>query len=133
MDKNNLSKLKYIYRIYESEDKKLHLERYPIVYINQEVVYFKTGRDNMKLPWVRCADVKDDFVEFGAGYYGCALFNQYFWGLKTSVQDIFDHIQIEWSEYRNAELKTNVERQYRAAKERYERLKKQCEELGIDL
>ena len=43
--KNNLSKCKYVYRIYRERDK-FHIEKYPIVYINSEVVYFKTGRKN---------------------------------------------------------------------------------------
>lgn len=43
--KKNLSKCKYVYRIYrEHED--FHIEKYPIVYISSEVVYFKTGRKN---------------------------------------------------------------------------------------
>ena len=43
--KNNLSKCKYVYRIYRERDK-FHIEKYPIVYINSEVVYFKMGRKN---------------------------------------------------------------------------------------
>ena len=43
--KRNLSKCKYIYRIYKENDS-FHIEKYPIVYINSEVVYFKTGRKN---------------------------------------------------------------------------------------
>lgn len=41
--KKNLSKCKYVYRIYK-ENNNFHIEKYPIVYINSEVVYFKTGR-----------------------------------------------------------------------------------------
>ena len=43
--KKNLSKCKYIDRIYK-ENYSFHIEKYPIVYINSEVVYFKTGRKN---------------------------------------------------------------------------------------
>lgn len=43
--KKNLSKCKYIYRIYR-EHENFHIEKYPIVYINSKVVYFKTGRKN---------------------------------------------------------------------------------------
>lgn len=41
--KKNLSKCKYVYRIYK-ENNSFHIEKYPIVYINSEVVYFKNGR-----------------------------------------------------------------------------------------
>lgn len=43
--KKNLSKCKYVYRIYK-ENNRYNIEKYPIVYINSEVVYFKTGRKN---------------------------------------------------------------------------------------
>lgn len=43
--KKNLSKCKYVYRIYR-EHENFHIEKYPIVYINIEVVYFKTSRKN---------------------------------------------------------------------------------------
>lgn len=43
--KKNLSKCKYVYRIYKEHDN-FHIEKYPIVYINNEVVYFKIGRKN---------------------------------------------------------------------------------------
>ena len=41
--KKNLSKCKYVYRIYR-EYENFHIEKYPIVYINSDVVYFKNGR-----------------------------------------------------------------------------------------
>lgn len=43
--KKNLSKCKYVYRIYR-EHENFHIEKYPIVYISSEVVYFKTSRKN---------------------------------------------------------------------------------------
>lgn len=43
--KKNLSKCKYVYRIYKENDN-FHIEKYPIVYINSEAVYFKTVRKN---------------------------------------------------------------------------------------
>lgn len=43
--KKNLSKCKYVYRIYK-ENNRYNIEKYPIVYINSEFVYFKTGRKN---------------------------------------------------------------------------------------
>lgn len=43
--KKNLSKCKYVYRIYKEHDN-FHIEKYPIVYINSEFVYYKNGRKN---------------------------------------------------------------------------------------
>ena len=41
--KKYLSKCKYVYRIYK-KDNDFHIEKYPIIYINSEVVYYKNGR-----------------------------------------------------------------------------------------
>ena len=43
LDMKALSKQKFIYYVYEA-DKTLHIEKFPIIYINSEFVYFKTGR-----------------------------------------------------------------------------------------
>lgn len=50
--KKNLSKYKYVYRIYKDSGviADFHIEKYPIVYINEEVVYFKGGRKNWLTP-----------------------------------------------------------------------------------
>lgn len=50
--KKNLSKYKYVYRIYKDSGviADFHIEKYPIVYINEEVVYFKDGRKNWLTP-----------------------------------------------------------------------------------
>lgn len=50
--KRNLSKYKYVYRIYRNngENDDFHIEKYPIVYINEEVVYIKGSRKNWLTP-----------------------------------------------------------------------------------
>ena len=47
MELKDLSKIKYIYRIYESKDYVLHLEKYPVIYINSEILYFKVHGNKM--------------------------------------------------------------------------------------
>ena len=63
--KKNLSKCKYVYRLY-IERENFHIEKYPIVYINSNIVYFKTGRKNA-IEMMRFSDglnnVKESFEE----------------------------------------------------------------------
>lgn len=42
-DKENLSKIKFIYKLYKTVDNILHIERFPVIYINSTYVYYKQG------------------------------------------------------------------------------------------
>lgn len=46
MDYKNLYANKYIYNVYESSDRKIHVEKHPIIYMNSEYVYYKQSRKN---------------------------------------------------------------------------------------
>ena len=46
MDYKNLYANKYIYNVYESRDRKIHVEKHPIIYMNSEYVYYKQSRKN---------------------------------------------------------------------------------------
>ena len=63
--KKNLSKCKYVYKIYR-EHENFYIEKYPIVYINSNIVYFKTGRKNV-IKMISFSDrrnnVKESFEE----------------------------------------------------------------------
>lgn len=95
--KKNLSKCKYIYRIYR-EHENFHIEKYPIVYINSKVVYFKTGRKNdieMKsFSALWDDDIKEsfdkaiDFINNNAAIYYDYTTNVYF--IETNKLKEFD-------------------------------------------
>lgn len=68
--KKNLSKCKYVYRIYK-ENNRYNIEKYPIVYINSKVVYFKTGRKN---------------------YLDCRSFSNFWYNVKESFDKAIDYI-----------------------------------------
>ena len=63
--KKNISKCKYVYKIYR-EHENFYIEKYPIVYINSNIVYFKTGRKNV-IKMISFSDrrnnVKESFEE----------------------------------------------------------------------
>ena len=42
---NELSKIKYIYHVYEDPQRVIHCQKYPVIYINQHVVYYKAPGD----------------------------------------------------------------------------------------
>ena len=47
MDKTMLSKHKYIHEVYIAAYNRIHLERYPVVYINGRYVYYSRGNQQM--------------------------------------------------------------------------------------
>lgn len=55
-----LSKIKYLYKIYPSEDKKIHCEKHAVVYINSEYCYFKEVRKS-KLTQICTSLIKEVF------------------------------------------------------------------------
>lgn len=47
MNKQNLSKYKFIYRVYMNDINEWHIEKYSIIYINQTYVYYKIARKDL--------------------------------------------------------------------------------------
>lgn len=80
MDLQKLSKRKYIYRIYVSSDKTVHCERYPIIYLNSEVVYYKDGRKKSTLDCMNPSYINEKFLGVESITLHCRdYYNQYFW------------------------------------------------------
>ena len=77
VSKDKLSKLKNIYIIYKNSCDEIHIEQFPIVYINKNFVYFKTNKC-AELQKVRTKNVKeffpnedniDDISKYGYNYF----------------------------------------------------------------
>lgn len=62
MDAKNLSKCKYIYRVYMSKIGVVHLEKYRIVYSNAAYVYFKIPGDD-RLCEIGVNKIHEDIME----------------------------------------------------------------------
>lgn len=78
MDKEFLSKQKYIYVIYASSDKVIHCQRFPIVYLNSEFLYFKTNQSK-RLECIKTERVQDEFISPSShGHY-----TQYFFKVEN--------------------------------------------------
>lgn len=129
-DMKNLSKLKYIYRVYESSDKVLHIEKYPIIYINSKVVYFKDVRKQEYIHRKDLNQVKDSFVDFYTSSWGdYPCFDRYFWNVETNVYDIYNELKEKHEEFRINEKIKKTKEQMENSKRMYERYLKEYEEL----
>ena len=99
LDTKNLSKIKYIYRIYSADDM-LHLERYPVVYINSEVVYYKNARKNSFLGYEYLTSILDCHTTVGKPYtytgYALPYVNKYFFGIETDIHEIFEDLKKQY-------------------------------------
>ena len=133
LDMKNLSKLKYIYRIYESSDKILHLEKYPIIYINSEVVYFKDGRKQEYLNSTRVEKVLDNFVSAcnsnRFGHYSTYI-DKYFWNIETNVQEIYEDLKKQRAELKSKDEEQKKHDRLERAKREYEAALKEVELLN---
>lgn len=134
VDKSNLGKLKYIYRVYSysSGDGIFHCEKYPVVYLNSNVVYFKTSRKNEILDRVNFQLVEDEFLGIDKlSSYGYYNYNRYFWKCDNfdskKVNEIFlknkQDIKINDTKRKMLEL----EYDYLKKKKEYENLIKEQE------
>ena len=100
LDMKNLSKIKYIYRIY-SANNMLHLERYPVVYINSEVVYYKGARKNCLLNYEYLSSILDNHTTINKSNYYLRYqvpwIDKYFWGIETDINEIFKDLKKQYS------------------------------------
>lgn len=95
LDKENLSKQKYIYCVYSENilDDKVHIERFPIIYINNKYVYFKVpGNESLTLKSI--SSVKDSLESLTDYEIDCLAWNhQYFWTMDKNAPETLKEIK----------------------------------------
>jgi hypothetical protein len=136
--KKMLSKRKYIYKVYASDNKIIHCEKYRVIYANSKAVYFKTAAKD-DLYSVPIENVNDEFLgirnqlNVSPPYrhyntYG----DRYYW--KVEDFDSEKETENAFKTYRDdllgtAEKKMNDKAaDYEIAKQQYEALKKKFEQ-----
>lgn len=129
MDKQNLSKYKYIYHIYEDKDKELHCSKYPIIYINSKVVYFKDARKQEYLRDIRIEKVSDDFVS----YAKTVLSRSFSWRVDDYFWSVEDDIKERFQEFKRQRALKNMIGKEKQITDRYERAKKEFEAAKAEL
>lgn len=123
MDYKNLYKYKYIYRIYRSEDGQMHMEQYPIIFINEYKVYFKTGRkQDLSYQYTKnIYNAKDESYLRNYSNYGIWRDKYILADNKMDVQNILEDIK----QQHNINISKEKEK---AAYARYKKAKKEFEE-----
>ena len=126
LDKGNLSKIKHIYRIYTSQDKKIHCERYPVVYINETYVYYVQSKRSI-LEYVSLTSLREVFTGSLSdlepiGHFGM---NRYF----TKVENFdAEKLEKEIFGYKKSEKRKNLESRVEQTRSAYEQA---CEKLRV--
>lgn len=127
IDKKNLGKQKYIFRIYASEDKVIHCEKHPVIYLNSEVVYFKDTRKKEYLNNTKFNNVKDEYLGITSkdlSLYG--WYDNYFWKVenfdsKKATEDAFEQKRKTELERAKCDFE-RAEKEYLSKKASYEKL-----------
>lgn len=136
--KENLSKYKYIYRIYR-EDNNFHIEHYPIVYINSEYIYYKGKRKDMLLNYIRVnklwweksklfENIEEaiEYINNKKETWNCP--SVYFISEKIKDYDL-SRIKIDLKKESNKNKIKEKENKLARAKEEYEKALKELEEI----
>ena len=135
--KENLSKYKYVYRIYRV-DNDFHIEYCPIVYSNSEYIYYKSSRKNMLncitvngLSWYsdKIFETVEKTIEYmnnvNSTWYPISI---YF--LSTKIKDYdLSQIKTNLKEESNKKKIKQMENKLKRVKEEYERALKELEEV----
>jgi hypothetical protein len=124
MELKDLSKIKYIYKIYESVDNVdnvLHLEKYPVIYINSEMLYFKVHGSKM-LHSIYLSSILDSYTEYKKHFW-----SKFFFGISTDINDIFEDLKKQQSKYKLKQEKDKYEKALNELKKLYEQSIKQLD------
>lgn len=105
----------------------MHCEKYPVIYINKKVVYFKTGKGQEFLDHMYISGVKDNLVPFLVGYRNRPIYNQYFWGIAPHIDEIFQEIIRQQREIRSKLAEEITMSAAEKAKKDYEKALKRIE------
>ena len=120
MDKENLCKQKHIYYVHTDSNWDNHIEKYPVVYINSEYVYFKKARKNelckTYTSWVK----KDLKSVFEKDYKFLWDRDRYFWINNENAESIISMAKERFDEDRKNRWKIQAKNELDKARKNYE-------------
>lgn len=125
LDKATLSKQKYIYCVYAGKDDsildgKLHIERFPVIYINSKYVYFKFPGDEA-LTLEAISSVKDSLDSLTDYDIDCLRWNRkYFWVMDKNAPETLKEIKEKRNQKMLKEKKEKARQDLDNAKRLYE-------------
>ena len=128
----NLSKYKHIYRVYESDDKQIHCEKYPVIYANSKVVYFKDARKQEYLNHVDTKRIKTNFedaVNTALNNPWCRRIDEYLWDVEGNLLEMFNEFKHNRELIRLRESEDLIIKNIAKAKKEYEEWTAKLEKL----
>lgn len=129
MDKQNLSKCKYVWIVYRGErDGSVHKEKYPVIYANNIVTYYKVGR-GMDLSKITTSYIKDAPTQNDIKDILRYRQKKFYWDIPDSISALFLAIKDAVDKEREQKYIEETVRKYRAATFEYERAKKAYDKL----
>lgn len=131
-EKEELSKHKYIWYLYGGGDGTIHKERYPVIYANSSIVYYKKKRGT-RLGEVWIQNVKDNPSEREIQSMAQFLCRKYYWNLPDNFDSMFMSAR---EEIKNGIEKAFVEttiRDYVLAKAAFEKAKTRYDALPDEI
>lgn len=128
----NLSKYKYIYRVYESDDKNIHCEKYTVIYANSKVVYFKDGRKQEYLNHIDIVKIKTNFedaINTGMKNPWFPRIDTYLWDVEGNLMELFNEFKKQRELVRMRETEDFIVKNIAKAKKEYEEWTAKLEKL----
>lgn len=89
MKNQELSKMKYVYRIYCNAKNEVHLEKYPVIYANEDFVYYKQN-GNARLSCIHRQFVHTDYPNYITKYL-----DSIFWVSDEKITNIYEYCKSE--------------------------------------
>lgn len=120
ISKETLSKRKFIYRLYDDRVGLPHIEKYPVIYINEEYVYFKVaGKQELGCKEIRYTKKGlSDYIN--KNYYGYTR-ESFFWEEDTNLECLYSDV----SEQRKMLQKKLLKAEILTKKQSVQRLEKE--------
>ena len=109
----------------------MHLEKYPILYFNKEVVYFKMGRQEEIIHHIPTYKIRTDnnIDYYCSTYYDSPCYNEYYIPVgDINLDQIFENLTKKQKAFRKNDKFLKIEQKYLNAKAYYEKMLAEYEE-----
>ena len=132
MSLQKLSKRKSIYHVYVSKDGSVHCEKFPIIYANKHVVYYRASRDAHELEYVKIGNIYKTIKE-AIRHIPKTGFSFLVWQIDDDYKKDLNYIKIIVEKETNNRIKKSFEQNLEQARERYLNARNEYEKLYGEL
>lgn len=135
IDKEQISKKKYVYHVYLSHTsgdthvETLHIEKHPLIYANSSYLYYKDARYS-RLSCIEMYRVYDCLdLEKIKRFISNRSLNCYYWNVDENAPQLFNELRSIQNEVEKQRAIDKITADYIAAKRAFERAKKKYDTL----